>query len=93
MHEAGALSGRALADLQARGAERVIRGGTPEPSRTARLTRPPVAHTGATLRRRIVRLRLVGMYLFVAVIYFIISYFLSNLVKQLQVRLAVPGTL
>jgi glutamate/aspartate transport system permease protein len=35
--------------------------------------------------------RLVEMYLFVAVVYFIISYFLSNQVKRLQVRLAVPG--
>jgi glutamate/aspartate transport system permease protein len=35
--------------------------------------------------------RLVEMYLFVAVVYFIISYFLSQLVKRLQLRLAVPG--
>jgi len=35
--------------------------------------------------------RLVEMYLFVAVVYFIISYFLSYLVKRLQVRIAVPG--
>jgi|SRR5215467_12823973 len=37
--------------------------------------------------------RLVEMYLFVAVVYFIISYFLSTLVKRLQVRIAVPGKL
>jgi glutamate/aspartate transport system permease protein len=37
--------------------------------------------------------RLVEMYLFVAVVYFIISYFLSYLVKRLQVRIAVPGKL
>jgi glutamate/aspartate transport system permease protein len=37
--------------------------------------------------------RLVEMYLFVAVVYFIISYFLSNLVKRLQARIAVPGKL
>jgi glutamate/aspartate transport system permease protein len=35
--------------------------------------------------------RLVEMYLFVAVVYFIISYFLSHLVKRLQARIAVPG--
>ncbi len=35
--------------------------------------------------------RLVEMYLFVAVVYFIISYFLSYLVKRLQARIAVPG--
>ncbi len=35
--------------------------------------------------------RLVEMYLFVAVVYFVISYFLSYLVKRLQVRIAVPG--
>jgi glutamate/aspartate transport system permease protein len=35
--------------------------------------------------------RLVEMYLFVAVVYFIISYLLSSLVKRLQARLAVPG--
>ena len=35
--------------------------------------------------------RLVEMYLFVAVVYFIISYGLSYLVKRLQVRMAVPG--
>ncbi|HKC45941.1 MAG TPA: ABC transporter permease subunit [Burkholderiales bacterium] len=37
--------------------------------------------------------RLVEMYLFVAVVYFIISYFLSYLVKRLQLRIAVPGKL
>jgi glutamate/aspartate transport system permease protein len=37
--------------------------------------------------------RLVEMYLFVAVIYFIISYLLSELVKRLQQRIAVPGRL
>ncbi len=37
--------------------------------------------------------RLVEMYLFVAVVYFIISYFLSYLVKRLQARIAVPGKL
>jgi glutamate/aspartate transport system permease protein len=37
--------------------------------------------------------RLVEMYLFVAVVYFIISYFLSHQVKRLQTRLAVPGRL
>jgi glutamate/aspartate transport system permease protein len=35
--------------------------------------------------------RLVEMYTFVAVVYFIISYFLSNLVKRLQARIAIPG--
>jgi len=35
--------------------------------------------------------RLVEMYLFVAIVYFIISYFLSSLVKRLQARIAVPG--
>src|SRR5512145_829882 len=35
--------------------------------------------------------RLVEMYLFVAVVYFVISYFLSYLVKRLQARIAVPG--
>ena len=35
--------------------------------------------------------RLVEMYLFVAVVYFIISYFLSYLVQRLQARIAVPG--
>jgi glutamate/aspartate transport system permease protein len=35
--------------------------------------------------------RLVEMYLFVAVVYFIISYLLSYLVKRLQARIAVPG--
>jgi glutamate/aspartate transport system permease protein len=35
--------------------------------------------------------RLVEMYLFVAVVYFIISFCLSLLVKRLQVRIAVPG--
>jgi glutamate/aspartate transport system permease protein len=35
--------------------------------------------------------RLVEMYLFVAVVYFVISYFLSWLVKRLQTRIAVPG--
>jgi glutamate/aspartate transport system permease protein len=37
--------------------------------------------------------RLVEMYLFVAVIYFIISAFLSQRVKRLQARIAVPGNL
>ena len=37
--------------------------------------------------------RLVEMYLFVAVVYFAISYFLSYLVKRLQQRIAVPGKL
>ena len=32
-----------------------------------------------------------SMYLFVAVVYFIISYFLSYLVQRLQARIAVPG--
>jgi ABC-type amino acid transport system permease subunit len=31
------------------------------------------------------------MYLFAALVYFIISYFLSHQVKRLQTRLAVPG--
>jgi glutamate/aspartate transport system permease protein len=35
--------------------------------------------------------RLVEMYLFVAVVYFVISYGLSYLVKRLQARMAVPG--
>jgi glutamate/aspartate transport system permease protein len=35
--------------------------------------------------------RLVEMYLFVAVVYFIISFFLSYQVKRLQAKLAVPG--
>jgi glutamate/aspartate transport system permease protein len=35
--------------------------------------------------------RLVEMYLFVAVVYFVISYLLSYLVKRLQQRIAVPG--
>ena len=35
--------------------------------------------------------RLVEMYLFVAVVYFVMSYGLSYLVKRLQVRIAVPG--
>jgi glutamate/aspartate transport system permease protein len=35
--------------------------------------------------------RLVEMYLFVAVVYFVVSYFLSYLVKRLQARIAVPG--
>jgi len=35
--------------------------------------------------------RLVEMYLFVALVYFIISFCLSLLVKRLQVRIAVPG--
>jgi glutamate/aspartate transport system permease protein len=35
--------------------------------------------------------RLVEMYLFVAVVYFIICYLLSYVVKRLQVRIAVPG--
>jgi glutamate/aspartate transport system permease protein len=35
--------------------------------------------------------RLVEMYLFAALVYFIISYFLSYQVKRLQTRLAVPG--
>jgi len=35
--------------------------------------------------------RLVEMYLFVAVVYFVISYFLSYQVKRLQAKLAVPG--
>jgi glutamate/aspartate transport system permease protein len=35
--------------------------------------------------------RLVEMYLFVAVVYFIISFGLSLLVKRLQARIAVPG--
>jgi glutamate/aspartate transport system permease protein len=35
--------------------------------------------------------RLVEMYLFVAVVYFVISYLLSSLVKRLQARIAVPG--
>jgi glutamate/aspartate transport system permease protein len=33
--------------------------------------------------------RLVEMYLFAALVYFIISYALSNLVKQLQLRIAI----
>jgi len=37
--------------------------------------------------------RLVEMYLFVAVVYFIISYLLSRQVGRLQTRLAVPGRL
>jgi len=37
--------------------------------------------------------RLVEMYLFVAVVYFIISYLLSTLVRRLQARIAVPGKL
>ncbi len=37
--------------------------------------------------------RLVEMYLFVAVVYFIISFCLSLLVKRLQMRIAVPGKL
>jgi glutamate/aspartate transport system permease protein len=37
--------------------------------------------------------RLVEMYLFVAVVYFAISYLLSYLVKRLQQRIAVPGKL
>jgi glutamate/aspartate transport system permease protein len=37
--------------------------------------------------------RLVEMYLFVAVIYFIISAVLSQRVKRLQARIAVPGKL
>jgi glutamate/aspartate transport system permease protein len=35
--------------------------------------------------------RLVEMYLFAAVVYFVISFGLSSLVKRLQVRLAVPS--
>jgi len=35
--------------------------------------------------------RLVEMYLFVAVVYFAISFGLSSLVKRLQLRLAVPS--
>jgi len=35
--------------------------------------------------------RLVEMYLFVALVYFVISYFLSYQVKRLQVKFAVPG--
>ncbi len=35
--------------------------------------------------------RLIEMYLFVAVVYFVISYGLSYFVKRLQVRIAVPG--
>jgi glutamate/aspartate transport system permease protein len=35
--------------------------------------------------------RLVEMYLFVAVVYFVISFFLSYQVKRLQAKLAVPG--
>ncbi len=35
--------------------------------------------------------RLVEMYTFVAIVYFIISYVLSQLVKRLQAKLAVPG--
>ena len=35
--------------------------------------------------------RLIEMYLFVAVVYFIISFCLSLLVKRLQARIAVPG--
>ena len=35
--------------------------------------------------------RLVEMYLFVAVVYFAISFGLSSLVKRLQARLTVPG--
>jgi ABC-type amino acid transport system permease subunit len=31
------------------------------------------------------------MYLFVAVVYFVISFFLSYQVKRLQAKLAVPG--
>jgi len=37
--------------------------------------------------------RLVEMYLFVALVYFIISFGLSMLVKRLQARIAVPGKL
>jgi glutamate/aspartate transport system permease protein len=37
--------------------------------------------------------RLVEMYLFVAVVYFAISFILSYFVKRLQVRIAVPGKL
>jgi len=37
--------------------------------------------------------RLVEMYLFVAVVYFIISFGLSMLVKRLQAKIAVPGKL
>src|SRR4249920_1260765 len=37
--------------------------------------------------------RLVEMYLFVAVVYFAISFGLSSLVKRLQARLTVPGRL
>ena len=37
--------------------------------------------------------RLIEMYLFVAVIYFIISAALSQRVRRLQVRIAVPGTI
>ena len=37
--------------------------------------------------------RLVEMYLFVAVVYFVISFFLSRQVGRLQARLAVPGKL
>jgi len=37
--------------------------------------------------------RLVEMYLFVAVVYFAISFLLSWFVKRLQVRIAVPGKL
>ena len=35
--------------------------------------------------------RLVEMYLFVAVVYFVVSFGLSNFVKRLQIRLTVPG--
>jgi glutamate/aspartate transport system permease protein len=35
--------------------------------------------------------RLVEMYLFVAVVYFVVSFGLSSVVKRLQVRLTVPG--
>jgi glutamate/aspartate transport system permease protein len=35
--------------------------------------------------------RLVEMYLFVAVVYFLICYLLSYFVKRLQLRIAVPG--
>jgi glutamate/aspartate transport system permease protein len=35
--------------------------------------------------------RLVEMYLFVALVYFVISFFLSYQVKRLQVKFAVPG--
>jgi glutamate/aspartate transport system permease protein len=35
--------------------------------------------------------RLVEMYLFVAVVYFVISFGLSSLVKRLQAQIAVPS--